>query len=57
MVVGSDDGRLYIINLADGAKVWSYDIGQAISGSAVVAGGMIIVGSEDGVVYDNGMNQ
>ena len=51
MVVGSEDGRLYMIRLSDGSKVWSYDIGQAVTSSPAVAKGMVIVGSDDGYLY------
>jgi outer membrane protein assembly factor BamB len=50
-VAGSDDGRLYLVALADGKEVWHYDVGEAITASPAVAGGKIVVGSEDGSVY------
>jgi outer membrane protein assembly factor BamB len=51
VVVGSDDGRLYLVALNDGRQVWSYEIGQAIESSPAVADGKIVVGSNDGSVY------
>jgi len=57
VVVGSDDGRLYLLRLADGRKLWSYLIGEAISGSpAVVAGpgradATVVIGADNGRVY------
>ena len=51
VVVGSDDGRLYLVSLATGKELWSYEIGQPISSSPAVAGGRVVVGSEDGGVY------
>ena len=54
VVVGSNDGRLYMLNLSDGTLVWSYEIGEAIASSPTVAGGKIIIGSEDGRIYAYG---
>jgi outer membrane protein assembly factor BamB len=51
VVVGSDDGRLYLVSLADGKELWSYEIGQAIESSPAVADGKIVIGSNDGSVY------
>lgn len=51
VVVGSDDGRLYVLDLARGGERWSYQIGEAITASPAVAGGMIVIGAEDGVLY------
>jgi len=51
VVVGSEDGRLYIVNLADGKESWTYEIGAAITGSPAVAGGLIVIGADDGGVY------
>ena len=51
VVFGSDDGRLYVVGLADGKESWSYEIGEAITASPAVAQGMIVIGSEDGNVY------
>ena len=30
VVVGSDDGRLYVVSLADGRELWNYEIGQPV---------------------------
>lgn len=51
VVVGSGDGRLYMLRLSDGKQVWSYEVGQPITSSPAVAGGMVVVGSDDGFVY------
>jgi outer membrane protein assembly factor BamB len=51
VVVGSDDGRLYMVALADGHELWRHDIGQPVTSSPAVANGMIVVGSDDGNVY------
>jgi outer membrane protein assembly factor BamB len=57
VVVGSDDGRLYIVSLKDGKELWSYEIGQAVGSSPAVADGRIVVGSDDGGVYCFGVKQ
>ena len=51
VVFGSNDGRLYVVALEDGKELFSYDIGQAVSASAAVAGGVVVIGGEDGYVY------
>jgi outer membrane protein assembly factor BamB len=51
VVFGSDDGRLYVIALKDGAEEWSYDIGRPVKSSPAVADGIIVVGADDGQVY------
>ncbi len=51
VVIASVDGRLYLLRLADGKRVWSYDVGQPLQSSPAVAGGMIVVGCNDGAVY------
>ena len=51
MVCGSGDGRLYLLSLATGTKLWSYDIGKELTASPAVAGGLVVIGSQDGVVY------
>ena len=50
-VFGSGDGRLTILSLEDGREVWSYELGEAITGSPAVVGGLVIAGSDDGRVY------
>lgn len=51
VVVGSDDGRLYILDLATGKPAWSYRIGEPITAAPAVAGGLILVGCDDGYLY------
>ncbi len=49
--VGSSDGSLHAITLADGAKRWSWNAGDAITGTPAVLDGRVHVGSFDGNVY------
>jgi outer membrane protein assembly factor BamB len=51
VVVGSDDGRLYLISLKTGKQIWSYEIGQPVESSPAVADGRIILGADDGYIY------
>jgi outer membrane protein assembly factor BamB len=51
VVVGSDDGRLYMVSIVDGRQLWSYEVGQPIVSSPAVAGGRVVVGCDDGYVY------
>ena len=57
VIVGSGDGRLYMLRLSDGSKLWSFEIGQAISSSPAVVGNIIVVGCDDGYVYAFGPGQ
>jgi hypothetical protein len=51
VIVGSDDGRLYMVSLADGKELWHYEIGQPVQSSPAVVDGHIVVGAADGSVY------
>jgi outer membrane protein assembly factor BamB len=51
VIVGSDDGRLYIVSLADGKERWNYELGQPIQSSPAVVDGHIVIGCDDGSVY------
>jgi outer membrane protein assembly factor BamB len=49
--VGSNDGRFYVLNLANGAKLWEFNAGAALSASPAIANGRIVIGSQDGRLY------
>ena len=49
--VGSNDGKLYAINAADGSIKWTMTTSGAISSSPAVADGVVYVGSTDGSLY------
>ena len=51
VVVGSDDGRVYILWLKNGMEAWSYEVGAQVDGSAAVAKGVFVIGASDGGVY------
>jgi outer membrane protein assembly factor BamB len=49
--IGSLDGRLYALDLATGAELWSWYFGTPVASSAAVSGNMLFVGASDGHVY------
>ena len=51
VIVGSDDGRLYLLSLDSGKELWSYEIGQPIESSPAVAAGRVVIGCDDGNIY------
>ena len=48
-VVASLDGTLHVLGLADGKKIWSFDISDEITSPAIV-NNMIVVGTDEGQV-------
>ncbi len=48
-VLFSSAGTLYLLRLESGEELWSYNVSDAISAPAIIWG-MVVVGSEDGVV-------
>ena len=51
VLVGSDDGRLYMVSLTTGKRLWDFETEDVISASPAVANGRVVIGSEDGKVY------
>ena len=51
VIVGSEDGRLYMLALNNGQQLWSYQIGAPVMSSPAVSDAMLIVGANDGCVY------
>ena len=49
--IGSSDGKVYAINVKDGAKKWEYPTEAEVYSSPAVASGMVYVGSRDGNIY------
>jgi len=49
--IGSDDGNVYALALADGKKVWAFKTGGGVESSPLVMEGKVFVGSGDGFVY------
>ena len=52
------DGKVYALDAENGEKVIEFDLGSPVSSSPVLVGDLIIVATEDGVVYtlDTGSN-
>ena len=57
VVVGSDDGRIYMVSLDKGQELWSYEIGSPVDSSPAVADGKLVIGSDDGNVYAFGNSE
>jgi len=51
VIFGSDDGRLYVVSLADGRERWNYELGQPVQSSPAVVDGHLVIGCDDGFVY------
>ena len=49
--VGSNDGRFYVLGLANGDKLWEFNAGAPLSASPAIAKGRIVIGSQDGKLY------
>jgi outer membrane protein assembly factor BamB len=49
--IGSDDGNLYALTLADGKKVWAFKTAGGIESSPLVLEGKVFVGSSDAFLY------
>jgi outer membrane protein assembly factor BamB len=49
--IGSDDGNVYALALADGTKVWAFKTGGGIESSPLVMEGKVFVGSSDAFLY------
>lgn len=48
---GSLDHYIYAVNAGNGTLLWSFEASDPINTSPVIAGGVLIVASEDGKVY------
>ena len=51
VIVGSSDGKLYVLDLASGKKLWEFDAAAPFPASPAVAGGRVIIGDGDGRLY------
>ena len=50
----STDGRIYILDLKTGTKIWSYEAGIPIIGTPAILDGLIVVATQDGTVFGFG---
>ncbi len=55
--VGSNDGRVYGLDLASGKKVWEYEAASPVTSSPAVAKGKVVVATVDGQVVCFGSRQ
>ena len=46
--VGSNDGRVYGLDLASGKTVWEYEAASPVTSSPAVAKGKVVVATADG---------
>ncbi|MGH9815788.1 MAG: PQQ-binding-like beta-propeller repeat protein [Candidatus Acidiferrales bacterium] len=51
MYIGSGDGKLYVLDVKTGKKISEFEAGAPLSASPAVAGGYLVIGSQDGVLY------
>ena len=49
--VGSGDGHLYALDLANGERRWRYDAGGAVNSSPAVGGGLVYATARDGSIF------
>ncbi|MBI4476757.1 MAG: PQQ-binding-like beta-propeller repeat protein, partial [Acidobacteria bacterium] len=49
--VGSNDGRLYGLDLASGRVVWEFQAGAPLSASPAIDAGRLVIGAQDGRLY------
>ena len=49
--VGSGDGNLYALALADGKKVWAFKTSGGVESSPLVLEGKVVFGSSDAFLY------
>jgi outer membrane protein assembly factor BamB len=54
VVVGSGDGKLYLLDATSGRKIWEFDAGAGFTASPAVAGGRVVIGDMDGRIYGFG---
>jgi outer membrane protein assembly factor BamB len=51
VIAGCSDGKIYGINLDDGSAVWEFAAGGEVTASPAIAGGRLVIGTADGIIY------
>ena len=49
--IGSNDGKLYVLDVATGKSVFEFEAGGPLSASPAVAAGRLVIGSQDGKLF------
>jgi outer membrane protein assembly factor BamB len=49
--VGSDDGKIYCLNLSDGQEIWSFETEDSIEAAPCILDDSVYVGSSDSFLY------
>ena len=49
--IGSNDGKLYGLEIATGKRVFEFDAGGPLTASPAVASGRLVIGSHDGKLF------
>ena len=49
--VGSSDGNLYVLDLANGGERQHFTLGREITAAPAVGGNSLVIGTMDGTVY------
>ena len=49
--VGSNDGRLYALDVETGQEKWRFKTGGPVASSPAIAGGVVYFSSLDGYLY------
>ena len=57
VLITSGDGRIYLLDLKTGIKIFAYDLGSPIYSTPAVIGDLIVVAANDGNVYGFGKKQ
>ncbi len=48
--IGSNDGRLYVLDAAKGTKLFEFEAGGPVSASPALAEGRVVIATQDGKV-------
>jgi len=47
----SNDGKLYVLDLKDGSRKGVFEAGAPLSASPAIAGGRLVIGTQDGRIF------
>ena len=49
--IGSNDGKLYVLDAGTGKSVFQFEAGGPLSASPALASGRLVIGSQDGKLF------